>query len=619
MNPIKALYTFVSIFTGEYEREGFRKRDEAAMRELAQVAHDVRSELDRLIRPLPHVMREALLDTAHDIICREFSEERFRLSLAFQPATLGDYPALLRKTYETDDLVSLFIKPFNEACEAFLLRLPRYIGEKGVGTLFLEQALSESAILDFDVMLAPDRLFHTTIMALRTARYKLDDDIKAKLIGRDSPESVSRLMAIALPRMMRLPVPVRLPQDLRFEGTWMVAPSGRGKTTLMGQLLALDLDQVRDGMASVILMDSKGELIDHAKRLKRFAPGGDLEGKLVLIEPTPDLALNPLDLGGSEGHSLDLTEYLLDGLLDTATTPKQGGVFRRVLIAMQAIPGATFETFIGFLDDWKPFEHHLQKLDHDDLKFFTSGKYDEKKFKETRTELYWRIDALITKVPLMRSMFKSPSTNLDIGKEMDSGKVIIIDNRERVLSSGLQFYSRFFVSLILAAAQRRASRDAADKLPCYVYIDECHDVVANEKKVATILHQCRSQKIGLILAHQNIKQLASDDVKEAVANCAIRFANSDKDAKALADDLRTTSETLQSLRKGKFALFMRDLTKTALVIDVPNEPVSSWPKMSDDEFRAIQAEMKRYCYTPAFSSELPETPQSPDTQPEKWG
>ena len=74
--------------------------------------------------------------------------------------------------------------------------------------------------------------------------------------------------------LFKMPIDFGIPDRLRFEGTWVIAPPGRGKTTLLSQLLATDLDSVSAGKASVILMDSKGDLIDHARRLQRFAPGG---------------------------------------------------------------------------------------------------------------------------------------------------------------------------------------------------------------------------------------------------------------------------------------------------------------------------------------------------------
>jgi hypothetical protein len=50
--------------------------------------------------------------------------------------------------------------------------------------------------------------------------------------------------------------------------------------------------------------------------------------------------------------------------------------------------------------------------------------------------------------------------------------------------------------------------------------------------VATISDECRSQKIALIMAHQRVAQITSDNVKDALGNCAI--------GRAITDDAEPT-------------------------------------------------------------------------------
>ena len=52
-----------------------------------------------------------------------------------------------------------------------------------------------------------------------------------------------------------------LPDETRFSGHWIIAPPGRGKTTLLHTLVADDLEKD----AAIVLMDSKGDLIEPIK------------------------------------------------------------------------------------------------------------------------------------------------------------------------------------------------------------------------------------------------------------------------------------------------------------------------------------------------------------------
>lgn len=582
-------------------------------------------------------LRSGLLKNALDIITK---------SLVLPELTPENLER--EKAFYSQDLKALYSGILTEAFEKLFSRLPAYMSEPGVFHSTLPIAVSNPApIREFLEAFKDKPVFKTVQVAHERA---ISFIVNSKEEYGTTSYNLSLLYGTPFTALEEATVPIAIPLAHRFEGMWIIAPPGRGKTTLLSRLFAADLDEVKAGKASIILMDSKGDLIDHARRLARFAPGGDLEGKLVLIEPTSNLAINPLDIGASAGHTIALLEYLFAGILDTATTPLQSTLLRSVLLAMQSIPNATFATFRQLLvEGWKPFEQYIRTLHPEDQDFFmkpmADGKseFDGKTYKETKDQLLWRIRDLTTKVPLLRDMFQAPHTRIDIGKEMDAGKVIIIDNSVATLSAGSEFFSRFFVALILSAAQQRAGRTESNKLPCYFYIDECDTVIARDLKIAEIIQRCRSQKIGLVLAHQTLRQIDLPKVQAALSDCAVRMANSDREAKELSHDMRIDEEHLRQLKKGRFALFMRDLTPKALVVDVPNEPVSSWPKMSEAQFREIQRQMaERYSFTPtavprpapssaAQRQDAPEPgpppppppPEGPtipaeDTTPQKW-
>ena len=393
-------------------------------------------------------------------------------------------------------------------------------------------------------------------------------------------------------------VPFSIPDETRFSGQWIIAPPGRGKTTLLHSMFLEDLD--RD--ASIIVMDSKGDLINPIKSMAAIAD------RLVLIEPDVHhpLALNPLDVAsGDVAHTIALIEYILSGLLEAKFTNLQSALFRHVLPAiMQAIPHPTIEDLKRVLADGLTSEQ-IGRLDDRLRRFFedkTHGFY-AKTYAETRSQIIWRLDFILTN-DTMRAMFASPTTRLKIGEAMNTGKIILIDASKAILGDdGSEFYQRFFLALILAAAQQRSKLRPQDKMPVYCYLDECQ-WVRNDQKLATILDECRSQKIALILAHQRTEQITDKNVLSAMSNCAIRFANSDDEAKHLAPKLRCEPEFLYSLPRGTFAAFVRDLTPHAVALKVPYTNLEALPRMTPGQQEAIRQRMRaEYGFAPQPSSE----------------
>jgi hypothetical protein len=389
-------------------------------------------------------------------------------------------------------------------------------------------------------------------------------------------------------------VPFSLPQEQRFAGHWMIAPPGRGKTTLLHTLVVDDLEKD----AAVVLMDSKGDLIEPIKNL------ASIKDRLLLIEPNPDaaFALNPLDVSHTNVmQAVGLIEYIMAGLLDAKFTALQSTLFRNVVPAIiEAIPNPTLYTFKEVMVRGLP---SLDKLNPHARQFFENREtgFNSKTYDSTRKEVVWRLDYLLTN-PVMRTMFSATHTRLDLGKEMDAGKVIIINNSKAILGDeGAEFFGRFFVALIARAAQQRSGKPAATKKACYVYIDECQSVIAKDTRIPVLLDECRSQKIALILAHQRTAQLTAP-VLDAVANCAIRMANSDDEAKYLSSKLRMDTEVLQSLPRGTFGAFIRDLTPQGIQLKVSKVDFDAFPKMTAAEFDAIRARMKT-----DFASSTPST------------
>jgi hypothetical protein len=100
------------------------------------------------------------------------------------------------------------------------------------------------------------------------------------------------------------------------------------------------------------------------------------------------------------------------------------------------------------------------------------------------------------------------------------------------------------------------------------------------------------------MAHQRTQQITAANVLDALSNCAIRFANSDEEARYLAPRLRTSPEFLQSLARGTFAAFIRDATPQALAISVNRVEFGDHAILSLPERKALAERMRAEYGTP---------------------
>jgi hypothetical protein len=405
------------------------------------------------------------------------------------------------------------------------------------------------------------------------------------------------------------PAPFLIPEETRFSGHWVIAPPGRGKTTLLHSMIVDDLQKD----AALVLIDSKGDLIEPIKQLAA------VKDRLVLIEPDPEtaFALNPLDVGKANAmHAVTLIEYIMAGLLDAKFTALQSTLFRNVVPAIiEAVPDPTLETFKQVMIKGLPADA-FAKLNPHAQQFFTNREtgFDSKTYDSTRKEVVWRLDYLLTN-PVLRSMFSAARTKLDMANEMDAGKIIVVNNSKAMLGDeGAEFFGRFFIALILRAAQQRAGFRATQKKPVFVYIDECQSVISKDPKVPTLLDECRSQRIALIVAHQRTAQL-TPAVLDAVANCAIRMANSDDEAKYLADKIRIPADTLRSLPRGSFGTFVRDQSPQGFVLNVPRCDIDQLPKMTTAEFTAVRERMRSVFSSTADEPLVSLNPRPPAMEP----
>ncbi|WP_157785801.1 type IV secretory system conjugative DNA transfer family protein [Bradyrhizobium liaoningense] len=415
------------------------------------------------------------------------------------------------------------------------------------------------------------------------------------------------------------PVPFCIPAKTRFEHQWIVAPPGAGKSTLLQYLISRDLELVAADQASVVVMESNRDLIKAIEGLKVFAPGERLDGKLVVIDAEDvewPVALNLFDVGIGEMHSyspaqhegfrnavLALYDYIFSALLSAEMTSRQNTLFHFTIELLLNIPSATIDTLIDLMQPGglAKFNEYLPKLDPDARRFFEL-KFNSKEFDRTKEQVVDRLFA-VKRIRTLSRMFAAPKSKFDFFAEMSAGKVILINVPQSLLQEdGVEIVGRFFISMILLAAHKRQLLPKEQRLPCFVYIDECQDFIKRDPKIPAILDQARKLNVGLILAHQRLQQMQPHVLDALYGATAIKFASkiSDAAAHALARDMRTTPDFILNQRQYHFAAYVRGVTNSALSVGIPDTDLNGAPRMTAHEHAEVRKRIReRYAVNPA--------------------
>ena len=454
------------------------------------------------------------------------------------------------------------------------------------------------------------------------------------------PEMITAYLGgTPLTALAETPLPFSIPLATRFEHMHIVGGAGHGKTQTLQHLIATDLSL--PDPPSLIIIDSHGDMLSAIERLALFDPEhGRLTNRLIIIDPEDvehPPALNMFDMGSErlatytaaqreqvEAATIELYDYIFRALAADLTS-KQGVAFAFVARLLLTIPGATIHTLRELMEDQSasiqnsPFCAAIGKLD-DTARAFFEAHFFTKAFVDTKRQIARRIYDFIRNKTFER-MFSSPVNKLDMFAAMNAGAIVLVNTSKALLkSSASALFGRYMIALTLRAAFERVAIPPDQRRPAFLIIDEAADYF--DANVDALLTQVRKFKLGLVFAHQYLDQLDGGLRASFAANTAIKFAGgvSDKDARALAPDMRCRPEFISTQRKHRdhttFAASIRNLTPTALSLNVPFGTLDSLPQLSSAAHAALRGR-NRARYAAVHS--MPAPSASPNTSAEVSG
>jgi len=388
---------------------------------------------------------------------------------------------------------------------------------------------------------------------------------------------------------------VTIGSEQRMRHAHLVGASGTGKSTLLLNMLAQDMAHGH-GFA---LIDPHGDLIDH---VLAHVPDGRIND-VILVDPADTefpIAFNILSANSELEKTLLASDLVaVFRRLSTSWGDQMTSVLSNAILAFLESPrGGTLADLRRFLVEAEFRKEFLQTVQDREVVYYWQREFPLLAGRP-QAPLLTRLDTFL-RPRLVRGMVTQPKS-LDFSAIMNEGKILLVKLAQGAIGEeNAALLGSLFVAKIHQLALGRQSIAAQDRRPFFVYLDEFQHFVT--PSMATLLTGARKYRIGLVLAHQELRQLWNQDRDVAgavLANAATRicFRVGDDDAKKLEDGFSSfTARDIQNLGVGQ-AICRVDRTDSDFSLDAP-PPLPPVPDETARYQRVVQASRERYASRP---------------------
>lgn len=339
--------------------------------------------------------------------------------------------------------------------------------------------------------------------------------------------------------------------EQRIRHTYVIGASGTGKSTLLLNLIIQDI-QNGEGIG---VLDPHGDLIDH---ILRYIPE-ERFSDVVLFDPSD--SEYPVGFNILSAHS-ELEKNLLSSdlvsifrRLSTSWGDQMTSVLGNAILAfLESEHGGTLADLRRFLIEGEFRRSFLATVKDSEVVYYWQKEYPLLAGKP-QAPLLTRLDTFL-RPKLIRSMVSQKENRINFGTIMNEGKIFLAKLAQGAIGEeNAYLLGSLLVSKFHQLAMSRQEIEESRRRNFYLYIDEFHNFIT--PSMAAILSGARKYHLGLILAHQELRQLASRDAEVGSAVITnpytrICFQLGDADAKMLKNGFSSFNESdLQNLGVGE--------------------------------------------------------------------
>lgn len=313
---------------------------------------------------------------------------------------------------------------------------------------------------------------------------------------------------------------VRMKTEDRFRHFYVIGQTGTGKSTVLQVMIRQDLRNNQ----GLCIVDPHGQLIED---ILPFIPR-ERADDVIYFNPS-DLE-RPIGINLLEGETdeekelvaLDAMNIMIKLFNEEVFGPRIQDYFRNGCLTLMDDPeGGALTDIVRLFTDDEFQKYKVEKVKNPVVKSFWEHQMAKTGAREKQEIIPYfasKFGQFVTNT-MMRNIIGQSKSSFDFAKAMDEGKILLMN-----LSKGTtgeinsKLLGLIIVQKIQMAALRRQRSDKGDRKDFFLYIDEFQNYIT--ESIETILSEARKYRLGLIMAHQYIKQLEGEDgkskVKEAV-------------------------------------------------------------------------------------------------------
>lgn len=344
---------------------------------------------------------------------------------------------------------------------------------------------------------------------------------------------------------------VTLSADQRVRHMHVIGASGTGKSTLLYNLIKQDIDNG----AGVAVLDPHGDLID---RILGSIPEERIHD-VVLLDPSD--TDYPVGFNILHAHS-ELEKTLLASdlvsvfqRLSTSWGDQMGSVLSQAVLAfLESDKGGSLLDLRRFLIEPSFRASFLESVRDPEVIFYWKKAFPQLSGNKSLGPILTRLETFLSPKSI-RYMVSQKSNRLDFSRILDSRTIFLAKLSQGAIGKENSYLlGTLLVSKLQQLAMARQSQAESARRDFIIYIDEFHNFIT--PSMAEILSGARKYRLGLVLGHQELRQLERDrEVASAVLSNAytrICFRVGDQDARTLEGGFADfTGKDLQRLGTGQ--------------------------------------------------------------------